>query len=312
VGKQPKSDPARSGHTGAPQPQLSDLLRVPPGVLDLGSFDTRGTPGYPGSGKSDAPTVTEALAPQLADLQERLYAEAKGTLPPEATDAPGTGHAQGVRSVLVILQGMDTAGKGGVIRHAIGMVDPQGVRIASFKSPTKTELSHSFLWRIRRELPAPGQIGIFDRSHYEDVLVVRVNSLVPTDTWSGRYETINEFETRLVAGGTSVIKCFLHISADEQKDRLAERLDRPDKIWKYNPGDVVERAKWPAYVEAYTEALTRCNTDAAPWHIVPSGRKWYRNWAVAQLLWEHLERLDPQWPKANVDVAVEKQRLAAT
>ena len=291
----------KKGEKSAPEPAkpLSQLLRVPSGVADLSGLDPRDTPGYPGKGKKDSEELTLALAPQLGSLQERLWAESRVNL--ETT-----------RNVLLVLQGMDTSGKGGVIRHAIGMVDPQGIKIKAFKAPTAEELSHPFLWRIRNALPAPGVIGIFDRSHYEDVLAVRVNSLVAHATWARRFATINEFEQDLVDSGTSVIKCFLHISADEQKERLAERLDRPDKYWKYNPGDVVERAKWPAYSEAYADVLTKCNTEAAPWFVVPADRKWYRNWAVAQLLLEHLTALDPQWPAADFDVEAEKERLAAT
>ncbi len=205
----------------------------------MADFDPSATPGYPGKGKEDAPALTAALGPQLSDLQERLYAHGRSN--PET--AP---------RVLVVLQGMDTSGKGGVVRHAIGLVDPQGVQLKSFKAPTKEELSHHYLWRIRNALPGAGMIGIFDRSHYEDVLVVRVESLVPEDVWSKRYDEINAFEAELAAGGTRIVKCMLNVSSDEQKARLAERLEDPTKYWKYNPGDVDARAKWPAYQEAYS------------------------------------------------------------
>ena len=214
--------------------------------------------------------------------------------------------------VLVVLQGMDTAGKGGVIRHAIGMVDPQGVRIKAFKAPSEEEQAHPFLWRIERELPAPGMIGIFDRSQYEDVLTVRVNGYAEESVWSARYDEINAWEEQLVASGTVLVKCFLHISSATQKERLEARLADPTKYWKYNPGDVDERAKWLAYAEAYEAALERCSTQHAPWYVVPSDRKWYRNWAVAQLLVEHLRALDLTWPAADFDVEAEKLRLAAT
>ena len=170
-----------------------------------------------------------------------------------------------------MLQGMDTSGKGGVIRHAIGMVDPQGVKITAFKAPTEEERAHPYLWRIERELPGPGMIGIFDRSHYEDVLVVRVNSLVEESVWSQRYDEINAWEENLAPTGTVLIKCFLHISPAEQKERLIARLDDPTKHWKYNPGDVDERSKWPAYQQAYEAALERCSTQHAPWFVVPVG-----------------------------------------
>jgi PPK2 family polyphosphate:nucleotide phosphotransferase len=275
---------------------LTDLLRLPAGTVDLAELDPAGTPGFSGK-KADAAKATEALASELGDLQERLYANGRV---PDASD----------RKILVILQGMDTSGKGGVIRHAIGMVDPQGIKIKSFRAPTEEERRHPFLWRIEREIPPPGMIGIFDRSHYEDVLVVRVNQLVAKSVWSQRYDEINAFEERLAANGTVLIKCFLHISADEQKERLLARLDDPTKHWKYNPGDVDVRAKWPDYQRAYADALERCSTQQAPWYVVPSNRKWYRNWAVAQLLAEQLRAMKLEWPVADFDVEIEKARVA--
>ena len=278
---------------------LSELLRLPAGAVDLSSIPTDSTLGFPGSGKSDAGAVTDDLRPELDELQERLFATGRST--PE--DAP---------TVLLVLQGMDTSGKGGVIRHSIGMVDPQGVDITSFKSPTKTELAHPFLWRIERALPEPGTIGIFDRSHYEDVLIVRVRNLVPESEWSARYDEINAWEEQLVAKGTTIVKCFLHVSHDEQKERLLARLADPTKHWKYNPGDVDERELWPAYQEAYEAALERCSTQHAPWFVVPADRKWYRNWAVAQLLLEHLRGLDLRWPEADFDLTTEEARVTAS
>jgi PPK2 family polyphosphate:nucleotide phosphotransferase len=192
------------------------------------------------------------------------------------------------------------------------MVDPQGVKIKAFKAPTEEERAHHYLWRIERELPSPGLIGIFDRSHYEDVLVVRVHNLVEESVWSQRYDEINAWEEDLVDQGIVLIKCFLNISSGEQKQRLIARLEDPTKHWKYNPGDVDERAKWPAYQEAYRAVLERCNTGRAPWYVIPSDRKWYRNWAVAQLLVEHLRALDLQWPVADFDVTAEKARVAAS
>jgi PPK2 family polyphosphate:nucleotide phosphotransferase len=211
--------------------------------------------------------------------------------------------------VLLVLQGMDTSGKGGVMRHAGGLFDPQGVHIKAFKAPTEEERAHDFLWRIERELPEAGMIGIFDRSHYEDVLIARVRGLADLDEIERRYDAINDFEERLVDGGTTVVKCMLHISPDEQQERLLERLDNPEKHWKYNPGDVEERALWHDYQRAYEIAVERCNTEAAPWHVVPSDRKWYRNWAVATMLHEALDSLDLDWPDADFDVAAERQRL---
>lgn len=291
----------RKGHTTGMARQhtkpLSDHLRVPQGVVSMSDFDPDAAPGYPGEGKEDADELRLALEPELSDLQERLYAN--GRTDPE--NAP---------NLLVILQGMDTSGKGGVIRHAIGLVDPQGVKLKAFKAPTKEERSHDYLWRIRNALPERGMIGIFDRSQYEDVLVVRVDSLVPETEWSKRYDEINAFEAELAAAGTTILKCMLNVSFEEQKNRLAERLDDPSKYWKYNPGDLDSRSKWPAYMEAYEAVLQRCSTEVAPWHVIPSNRKWYRDWAVAELLREKLAGLQLQWPEAEFDVAAEKERVA--
>ena len=273
--------------------RLAEVLRVGDG-FDLTAVDTAGTPGFCG-GKAEGQAALAAGADQLGGLQERLWAQSRGG---------------GVRSVLLLLQGMDTSGKGGNMRHGVGAADPQGVRHTAFKAPTAQERSHDFLWRIRNALPQPGELGVFDRSHYEDVLIVRVHSLVPRAIWSRRYGTINRFENSLVDKGTTVVKVMLHLGKDEQKARLAERLERPDKYWKYNPGDVDERAHWDAYQEAYQVALTRCSTAAAPWSVVPADRKWYARWAVQQLVLDALEDLDPQWPPADFDVEVQRQRLA--
>ena len=203
---------------------LSELLRLPAGQVDMNAFDAAATPGFPGD-KQDAAAITDALAPELSDLQERLFAVGRTQ---ESTS----------QRILIVLQGMDTSGKGGVIRHAIGMVDPQGVTIKAFKAPTEEERAHHYFWRIERELPPPGLIGIFDRSHYEEVLVVRVNNLVDESVWSQRYDEINAWEDDLIENGMVMIKCFLNISSTEQKERLLARLDDPTKHWKYNPGDV--------------------------------------------------------------------------
>jgi len=272
---------------------LTEQLRLPSGPVDLASYDARSTPGFDGS-KSEGKRALADLGDDLADLQERLFAE---------------GINGGRRSVLLLLQGMDTSGKGGVMRHAVGLVDPQGVRIKAFKAPTEEELRHDFLWRISKELPPAGLIGIFDRSHYEDVLIARVRGLVDTDRLERRYGAINAFEQGLVDEGTVVVKCMLHISHEKQQERLLERLDNPEKHWKFNPGDVDERALWPAYQRAYEVALERCNTDAAPWHLVPADRKWYRNWAVGTLLHEALQGMDLAWPTADFDVAEQRRRL---
>lgn len=273
--------------------ELLASLRVPTGPVDLASIDTDSAPGFAG-GKAEGVAALEALGPELSDLQERLFAEGKGG---------------GRRSLLLVLQGMDTSGKGGTLRSTVGLVDPQGVRITSFKAPTAEELEHDFLWRITRALPATGYVGVFDRSHYEDVLIARVRELVPPEEIERRYEAINTFEAELVASGTTVVKCMLHISSDEQRKRLLARLDDPSKHWKYNPGDIDERQLWPAYQEAYATAIQRTNTQAAPWHVIPADKKWYRNLAIGHLLLDALERMDPQWPAADFDVAEEKRRL---
>ncbi|MCF2526244.1 PPK2 family polyphosphate kinase [Yinghuangia soli] len=278
-------------------PSVREVLRLHGGAVDLARADTRATPHAPG-GKEEAVADIAAMAPRLAELQEKLYAQAM---------------AGGSRKrVLLVLQGMDTSGKGGVVKHVIGQFNPSGCHIHAFKSPTKEELSHPFLWRVRQQVPAPGMIGIFDRSHYEDVLIVRVRELVARNVWSRRYGAINNFEQGLHDDEVTVIKVFLHISFDEQRARLLERLDNPDKHWKFNPGDIDERAVWPAYQEAYEAALQKCSTDTAPWYVVPADRKWYRNWAISRLLLEHLEELDPHYPQGHFDVAAERKRLLDT
>ncbi|MFL6023448.1 MAG: PPK2 family polyphosphate kinase, partial [Marmoricola sp.] len=212
---------------------------------------------------------------------------------------------------LLVLQGMDTSGKGGILSHAVGLLDPGGMHLKSFKKPTKEELSHDFLWRIEREVPAAGEIGIFDRSHYEDVLVVRVHQLTDAPELERRYDAINAFEKNLVGSGCVVVKCMLHVSKDEQRERLLARLDDPTKQWKFKPEDVDERGYWDSYQDAYQIALDRCSTEAAPWFVVPSDRKWYRNWAIGQLLREHLVAMDLDWPQPDYDVNAQKARLEA-
>ncbi|CAM3860572.1 polyphosphate kinase 2 family protein [Kibdelosporangium persicum] len=243
--------------------------------------------------KSNAAKQLVSTGEKLDRLQEALYAGAS-------------------RSVLLVLQGMDTSGKGGTIRHACGLVNPQGLHIKSFKKPTRAELRHDFLWRIRRALPAPGMIGVFDRSHYEDVLIARVDNLVKPDVWEARYDRINAFERELADSGVVIVKCFLHISKEEQRKRLIARLERPEKRWKYNPADLDARARWDDYQAVYADVLARCDTDAAPWFVVPADHKWYRNWAVSQLLLETLEEMDPQLPQPSFDVQAELDRVKAS
>lgn len=272
---------------------ISAHVRLPSGPVDLTAIETDAAPGFDGK-KADGEAALTGMGAELSDLQERLWAERT---------------AGSERRVLVVLQGMDTSGKGGVLRHTIGLVDPQGVRITSFKAPTGEERAHDFLWRIEKGLPAAGYVGVFDRSHYEDVLIARVRGFAEPDEIERRYGAINDFEARLADEGFSIVKCMLHISADEQKARLAERLANPEKHWKYNPGDLDERAHWPAYREAYEIALERTNTEVAPWHVVPSDKKWFRNLAVGHLLLETLRGLDLQWPRAVFDVEAETARL---
>lgn len=275
--------------------RLSELLRVR-GPVDAATLDTNTAPGYPGDGKDDADKHRLALEPVLEDLQERLYAQGKSN--PET--AP---------RVLVVVQGLDTSGKGGVIRHAIGMIDPQGFQLTAFKAPTREELEHHYLWRIEKALPAPGMIGIFDRSHYEDVLVVRVENLVPREVWEQRYDEINAWEKSLHDQGYTFVKCFLILSKDEQKGRLLERVENPEKYYKHNPGDLDTRAKWDQYMAAFSAMLSRCSTDHAPWYVIPADKKWYKDWAVAELLREKLADLDLQWPAAEFDVEAELKRV---
>ncbi len=271
------------------------LLRVS-AEPDLTALDPRGRPAGP-KGKSGAAEDMVDLAIRLEGLQDALYAEAVGG---------------GARAVLLVLQGMDTSGKGGVIRHVAGLVNPQGLQIASFKKPTPEERAHHFLWRIREEVPVAGQIGVFDRSHYEDVLIARVDALVPEDVWRGRYDEINVFEAELAGRGVTLVKCMLHISPNEQSDRLLARVDDPAKRWKYNPADLDARSKWPAYQQAYTDVLRYTDTDTAPWYVVPSDRKWYRNWAIAALLAETLSEIEPQFPETTFDVDAERARIRAS
>jgi PPK2 family polyphosphate:nucleotide phosphotransferase len=274
---------------------MRDLLRVGSGFV-LGDVDASATPGVD-VGKSEGREALAEGAEELAKLQELMWANSR--------------HGD-ERRVLLVLQAMDTAGKGGIVRHVVGAVDPLGVRVAAFKAPTEEEKAHDFLWRIRTRLPQPGELGVFDRSHYEDVLIHRVRGLSSPEVIEERYGLINDFESELVASGTTVVKVMLHLSNAEQRERLAERLDRPDKHWKYSPGDVDERALWPAYMEAYQLALTRTSTPEAPWFVVPADRKWYARLAVQSLLLDALRGLDQTWPSADFDVEAEKTRLAAS
>lgn len=272
-----------------------DSLRVPPEGLDLRSIDPRSTPGVR-RGKKEALERQPQLAARLAELQEKLYAE---------------GRAGGKRSVLLILQGLDTSGKSGTVKHVIGQVDPQGAQITAFKEPTPEERRHPFLWRVKRRLPPPGLIGVFDRSHYEDIVAVQVRKLAPPATWSRRYGIVNRFEQDLAAGGTEIVKFFLHISFDEWRARQLARLDDSAKHWKFAPGDIDDALLWDDYQVAYSDVLRRCNSDDAPWYAIPADRKWYRNHAITRILVDHLDAMDLRWPEATFDVEEQRARLLA-
>jgi PPK2 family polyphosphate:nucleotide phosphotransferase len=269
-------------------------LRVDKDVLAKTGLPGPGaTPVGPGK-KSKATKELLGAGQRLDELQETLYAEGVGG---------------GNRSVLLVLQGMDTSGKGGTVRHVLGLVNPMGVRYAAFKQPTPAERRHHYLWRIRRQLPPPGHIGVFDRSHYEDILVPSVQKLLTAAELSRRYGEIVEFEQELVDGGMTVVKVFLHISPEEQLRRVKARLTNPVKRWKYQPQDLEDHARWDDYQAAYLDVLRQTSTGAAPWFVVPADRKWYRNWVVARLLTETLEELDPRFPEPAYDVEAELAKL---
>jgi PPK2 family polyphosphate:nucleotide phosphotransferase len=261
-----------------------DHFRVPPGKkVHLKDWDPDDRRGFDG-GKEQARAALADLNVKLDALQEILYAE----------------HEQ---KVLVVLQGMDTSGKDGVIRHVFEGVNPQGVRVASFKVPTVEELDHDYLWRIHKQVPGRGEIVVFNRSHYEDVLVVRVHELVPEKAWRRRYEQINQFERLLAEEGTTVLKFFLYISKDEQKKQLQERLDDPSKHWKFNLGDLEERKLWPKYIEAYEDVLSLTSTEHAPWYIIPSNTRWFQRLAVASVLVDKLKSLGMAYPVQEADLS---------
>lgn len=259
------------------------MWRIKPGTqVDLTQVPTKSLEGAPGDRDAAAAAMRD-LHVEMAGYQERLWAESG-------------------QSLLVVLQAMDTAGKDSTIKNVFTGVNPQGVHVKSFRAPNSTEREHDFLWRIHRAAPANGDIVVFNRSHYEEVLVVRVKSLVPDNVWRARYELINSFERQLAHGGTRIIKFFLHISKDEQAKRLQARLDDPDKRWKFNPDDLTERARWEDYQVAYQEAISNTSTAESPWHVIPSDRKWYRNWAVGRTIADTLKDMDPQYPDpAEID-----------
>lgn len=258
-----------------------EKLQVKPGSkVDLDDFDPADTSLAPGD-KRETNAKSEKLINRICDLQELLFAE----------------HTH---KLLVVLQGMDTSGKDGTVRHVMSGVSPSAVRAVSFKKPTQLELEHDFLWRVHAHVPGSGEIVIFNRSHYEDVLIVRVHQLVHEKIWKKRYQQINDFERMLTETGTTVLKFFLHISEDEQRERLQARLDDPTKRWKFEHGDVEERKLWKDYMKAYEDALVKTSTEWAPWIIVPADKKWFRNWIVAKTIVDALESFDMKYPQPDL------------
>jgi len=265
----------------------TDSYRVEEGTkVRLPKWPTSTTDGFEG-GKEAGAAVLAELNVQLGELQQMLYAD-------------------GRFKVLVVLQGMDTSGKDGTIKHVFRTINPLGVKVANFKRPNDVELAHDFLWRVHENTPRSGHVGIFNRSHYEDVLVVRVHELVPEDTWRKRYRHIREFERLLTDEGTAIVKFFLHISKDEQRNRLLERIENPAKHWKFEHGDIEERKRWDDYTSAYEDALSETSTERAPWYVVPADRKWYRNLVISQVLIDTLRSLDLEYPEPPADLATVK------
>ena len=272
-----------------------DALRVSED-FDLTGFDRASTPGWDGD-KAGAEAAMAGREELLNEMQERLYAH---------------GRSGGNSKILIIVQGLDTAGKGGIARHVMGMVDPQGVQLRSFGVPTEEELKHHYLWRIKKALPDVGRIGLFDRSHYEDVLVVRVDELVPEDVWSKRYDEINKWEKSLVDEGYVLLKFAMMLSKDEQAIRLMERIDRPDKRWKYSTSDLDTRTKWDAFQAAYADVFRLTSTAHAPWYVLPSDRKWYSRLAVTEILTRTLVDMDLHWPNVRWQPEAQRRRLVKT
>ena len=267
------------GSAGPPSQAAYPRYRVEPGrPFSLADVDPNESEHY--RKKRDVEGELGEQRSRISKLQEKLYAE----------DEQG---------LLIVLQAMDTGGKDGTIKHVFRGINPQGCRVSSFKAPSAEEAGHDFLWRYHRSVPAKGRIGIFNRSHYEDVLIVRVKDLVPESVWRPRYGLINDFEKGLTAGGITVLKFFLHISKDEQKKRLQSRLDDPEKRWKFSRNDLKERAFWDDYQKAFEDAITECSTEHAPWHVVPANKKWYRNLVIARIIADTLEAMDPRYPEAE-------------
>lgn len=267
-----------------------EMYRVPPkGKIKLKDYDPNDSKLFDGN-KKDGKEALQKLNAELETLQEELYAQAK-------------------HRVLVVLQAMDTGGKDGVIRAVFEGVNPQGVKVASFKTPTPVELAHDYLWRVHQQTPGKGEMVIFNRSHYEDVLVVRVHNLVPEEVWSRRYQHIREFERMLAEEGTTILKFYLHIDLQEQAERFLARVEDPTKQWKVNPGDLDERARWDDYMKAYEEMLNQTSTAWAPWYVIPSNKKWYRNWLISKILIKSLKNLNMQYPAPVENIEDYHKRL---
>jgi PPK2 family polyphosphate:nucleotide phosphotransferase len=265
-------------------PELADFARYrvePDERFSLSDHDAADTDGI--SGPGDVEREYEEVGQRIADLQERLYAEEK-------------------RSLLVVLQGIDAAGKDGTVKHVLRGTNPAGVRVYSFKEPTNDELAHDFLWRYHQATPANGMIHVFNRSHYEDVIVVRVKDLAPEELWRSRFDSINDFERMLVREGTTIVKFLLHISKDEQLEKFRERLERSDKYWKWSANDMKERERWDDYQRAYEEAVAATSTPWAPWYVVPADHRWFRNYVIARVLVGTLQAMDPRFPEPPEDV----------
>lgn len=261
--------------------KFSSYLVEPNTKIRLSDYDPDDTKGFKSKTRADA--TLEKHRKKLFELQELMYAEAK-------------------HSLLVVLQGLDASGKDGTIRHIFTGVNPQGCQVTSFKKPTEEELRHNFLWRVQRATPARGMIGIFNRSHYEDVLVVRVHGNLSKNQVKERFKAINDFEDLLVENGTTILKFYLHVSNDEQRQRLQARLDHPQKYWKVNPEDLQERQYWDDYLKAYEDVFRHCSKKRAPWYIIPANKKWYRNVAISEILIKTLDGLKMEYPKPKFDV----------
>ncbi|MFB9776811.1 PPK2 family polyphosphate kinase [Brevibacterium otitidis] len=294
---QPAETPPLADNVDQASPaEVAELLRFAPGD-DFSAIDTAATPGFSGE-KQDGRAAQQVDTELLSDLQERLYANA---------------NVGGLRkSVLLVLQGRDTAGKGGVVKHVVGALSPHGVQVSAFGVPNAEEASRPFLWRINRALPRWGNIGVFDRSHYEDILAVRMHELEPPSVWLDRYEDINSFEDTQVDSGIHIVKCMLTVSPEEQAKRLENRLRRVDKHWKFNPTDIDDRARWADYTQAYQDVLDRTSTDLVPWYVIPADRKWYSRWAIVRLLIHQLQQLNLDWPLGHFDPDAELKRLEET